>query len=594
MYDPLAWMEDLNQSVLNWAFERDARCRERLRRTSTALEPEINKYLGVTYLLQLKAYDKGFFCLRRSRGYEVLRDGLSVVSSKELGSDYVIHRFYTDVKGERLAYFYSKGGDSGILRVIDTDSSKTLGEVRGTIGDVLFTSDGFYYVEDFREGKTPDGVAPPASRIIKEGEIVFGKGFESNLIISIKSSSEGSKALITVHRGWTKGEVYCGQAGDPESWTRVFLSEYPVHPIDCVGGSVYLLHHKDFGEILKDGSELMVAKQPMLDATIVDDKILTVHSVHASCYINAYDLGGNQLESFVPSFPSTVSLLTSNGKKALFKLESFGLPYAIYEYDGIFKETEKFEVKRLNIKDGFVSSQDGTKIHFFEVGNKSDKVVVYGYGGFDIAMTPWYSGVFMALLEKGIMLVVANIRGGSEYGEEWHRQGMKENKQKVFDDFAAVLRHFKTKGSKVVAMGRSNGGLLVGATLTQHPELLDAAVIGYPVLDMLRYHLLHVGKLWVAEYGDPDNPAEKESLLRYSPYHNLTEHSYPRTLIYTGLGDDRVHPAHALKFAAKLEEMGAAFCLRVERNSGHVGASFDTQVKEMSDAAAFIIESLKP
>jgi len=592
MDDPLIWMEKLDDGVLSWASERDSQCRSRLLSSSRALEPSVSEYLSAPYLLQLKVYEKGFFSLRRSQTHEIFKDDSKVVSSKELGDDYVIQRFYIDKKGERLAYFYSKGSDSGVLRVIDVDSNEVIDKVNGAIEDVLFTPDGFYYVEHFRDKKTPDGVAPPASRIMKEGEIVFGKGLESGLMISATTSSEGNRALITIHRGWTKGVVHCGLVNSPESWKEVFLSECPVRPVDYVDNCVYLVHHEGFGKILRNGVKILEAEEPLLDTAIVQGKLLAVHSIHASCYIRLYDLNGRPLERFDPPMPCTISLLSSNSKKAMFKLESFGLPYAVYGYDGFFSEKEKFVVKSPAIRNGFVSSNDGTQIHFFEVGDESDKVVVYGYGGFNIAMTPWYCGIFMSLLEKGIMLVVANIRGGSEYGEEWHRKGMKQNKQRVFDDFAAVLRHFKSRGAKVVAMGRSNGGLLVGSTLTQHPELLDAAVIGYPVLDMLRFHLLCVGKLWTPEYGDPEDPAERENLLKYSPYHNLTKRDYPKTLIYTGLGDDRVHPAHAFKFAAKLEEVGADVCLRVEKGSGHAGASFIEQVREMSDIAAFIVDSL--
>jgi prolyl oligopeptidase len=154
-------------------------------------------------------------------------------------------------------------------------------------------------------------------------------------------------------------------------------------------------------------------------------------------------------------------------------------------------------------------------------------------------------------------------------------------------------RVFKRKSAKVIGFGISNGGLLVGTVLTQCPELADGALIGYPVLDMLRFHKLYIGKAWIPEYGDPDNPRDAEFLSRYSPYHNLIKRRYPPTMFYTGLHDDRVHPAHAFKFAAKLEEVGASSLLRVETKSGHSGATPMTKIEEYSDVMAFVYKTLK-
>ena len=188
---------------------------------------------------------------------------------------------------------------------------------------------------------------------------------------------------------------------------------------------------------------------------------------------------------------------------------------------------------------------------------------------------------------------MANLRGGSEYGEKWHRAGMRENKQNVFDDFIAVLEKLKSQGYKIIAHGRSNGGLLVSAIITQRPDVVDVAVIGYPVIDMLRFHKLYIGRAWIPEYGNPEDPKDREFLLRYSPYHNVRpDLKYPPTLVYTGLHDDRVHPAHALKFVAKLKDVKAPVFLRVETKSGHLGANPETRIREIADILAFIYTSL--
>ncbi|MCR6668557.1 MAG: prolyl oligopeptidase family serine peptidase, partial [archaeon YNP-WB-040] len=241
-------------------------------------------------------------------------------------------------------------------------------------------------------------------------------------------------------------------------------------------------------------------------------------------------------------------------------------------------------------------SKDSTKIHAFKVQNKNKKsnfVFAYGYGGFRISLTPRFHTHVIPFIEDGGIFVVANLRGGGEYGEKWHRAGMRENKQNVFNDFIAVLEHLKKEGAKIVAYGVSNGGLLVGAILTQRPDLIDGAIIGYPVLDMLRFDKLYIGRTWVTEYGDPENPKDKEYLVKYSPYHNIKKRGYPPVMIFTGLYDDRVHPAHALKFAAKLEEIGAPYLLRVERKSGHSGATPQTKIEEYSDIMAFVYHTFK-
>ena len=216
-------------------------------------------------------------------------------------------------------------------------------------------------------------------------------------------------------------------------------------------------------------------------------------------------------------------------------------------------------------------------------------MLLYGYGGFGVSLTPTYSTLFHHLLELGCAVAVVNARGGREEGEAWHRAAMLEGKEKTFEDFAAFARFFKLLGFKVAAYGSSNGGLTVAAVATRWPELLDAAVVGYPVLDMLRYHLLYVGRYWVPEYGDPEDPRMREVLLRYSPYHNLPrDRRMPPTLVYTGLNDDRVHPAHALKFAAKAKRLGHPVYLRVEERSGHSGARTEVRALEAAYIAAFL------
>lgn len=231
----------------------------------------------------------------------------------------------------------------------------------------------------------------------------------------------------------------------------------------------------------------------------------------------------------------------------------------------------------------------------------ANPVLLYGYGGFNIPITPFFAPNRIWWLEQGGVYAVANLRGGSEYGEEWHRAGMLENKQNVFDDFMAAAQWLVDNGytspEKLVIEGRSNGGLLVSAVLVQRPELFGAVVCGVPVTDMLRYHKFTVGRYWIPEYGNAEtNPKHFQFLYKYSPLHNARPAEYPPTIIVTADGDDRVVPAHAYKFAAALQEAQegpAPVLLRVDTKSGHGhGKPTAKIVEEQADIYAFLVKVL--
>ncbi|WP_027501228.1 prolyl oligopeptidase family serine peptidase [Rhodococcus sp. UNC363MFTsu5.1] len=246
-----------------------------------------------------------------------------------------------------------------------------------------------------------------------------------------------------------------------------------------------------------------------------------------------------------------------------------------------------FDADSLTVTQHFAVSEDGTRIPYFVVRGKDASpgpTLLYGYGGFENSMTPTYSGATgLAWLERGGTYVVANIRGGGEYGPEWHTQALKAGRHKVFEDFAAVARDLVERGittaAQLGAQGGSNGGLLMGVMLTRYPELFGAIVCQVPLLDMRRYHLLLAGASWMAEYGDPDDPDEWEYISRYSPYQNTdADASYPPILIATSTRDDRVHPGHARKMAARLEEQGHRTWYYENIEGGHGGASDNAQL----------------
>lgn len=246
-----------------------------------------------------------------------------------------------------------------------------------------------------------------------------------------------------------------------------------------------------------------------------------------------------------------------------------------------------FDAADLVVTQYFAESDDGTAIPYFVVGHRHVEApgptLLSGYGGFEVANTPSYGGVLGRLwLARGGTYVLANIRGGGEYGPRWHTQAMRENRHLVYEDFAAVARDLVARGITTVeqlgAQGGSNGGLLMGVMLTQYPELFGALVCSVPLLDMRRFHLLLAGASWVAEYGDPDNPDDWEFISTYSPYQNISvDRRYPPVLITTSTRDDRVHPGHARKMTAALEAAGQPVHYYENIEGGHAGAADNAQ-----------------
>jgi prolyl oligopeptidase len=285
-----------------------------------------------------------------------------------------------------------------------------------------------------------------------------------------------------------------------------------------------------------------------------------------------------------------------------FSFTTFLSPADIYKYEirsgklELYKKSEvKFDASRYVMSQVFYPSKDGTKIPMFIVHKKGIKMdgshpcLLYGYGGFQINITPTFSSSRLALLEQGFIYAVANIRGGNEYGEKWHKAGMLENKQTVFDDFIAaseyLIKEKYTSRDKLAIAGRSNGGLLVGACMTQRPDLYAVALPGVGVLDMLRYHKFTVGWGWAVEYGNADSSKEEfDYLYKYSPLHNLKpDTDYPATFITTADHDDRVVPAHSFKYAAALQAAHAGsdpVLIRIDTQAGHGGGKPLTKILE--------------
>jgi prolyl oligopeptidase len=300
--------------------------------------------------------------------------------------------------------------------------------------------------------------------------------------------------------------------------------------------------------------------------------------------------------------------------ETFYSFSSFATPPTIFHYDLISAKSDvyrkpnvKFDPDKYEVKQVKYRSKDGTVVPMFITAKKdarlygSSPTLLYGYGGFDIPMTPRFSVAWLEWLDMGGILAVANLRGGGEYGQDWHKAGTKLHKQNVFDDFIAaaewLIKNRYTRPDKIAIEGRSNGGLLVGAVLTQRPDLFGACLPGVGVMDMLRFQKFTAGRFWVDDYGSSDNPEEFKALYAYSPYHNIKDGTkYPATLVTTADTDDRVVPGHSFKFAARLQHAQAGpapVLIRIETKAGHgAGKPTAKQIEEVADEWAFLVKNL--
>ncbi len=362
----------------------------------------------------------------------------------------------------------------------------------------------------------------------------------------------------------------------PEAWTTV-VPEKPevLNGAEASAGSLFCFY-------LKDANTKIY--QHALDGTLVR-------------------------EIGLPALGSAGGFGGKRGEKTLFySFTSFTYPPSIYKFDPATGESEvfrtsevKFDPSAYETEQVFYPSKDGTKIPMFIVHKKGlvkngkNPTFLYAYGGFNISMTPGFNPANIILLENGGVYAMANLRGGGEYGEAWHKAGMFDKKQNVFDDFIAaaeyLVREKYTSKNRLAVAGGSNGGLLVGAVLAQRPDLVGVAFPAVGVMDMLRYHKFTVGWGWAVEYGSSDNEKDFPYLRAYSPLHNLKAACYPATMVTTADHDDRVVPAHSFKFAATLQEMqtcAAPVVIRIETRSGHGSSNVTKAIEGLADQWSFM------
>ena len=371
-----------------------------------------------------------------------------------------------------------------------------------------------------------------------------------------------------------------------------------------VGATMYragsLLAAK-YDEFLSGTSELQIVFEPDEHTCLhqyawTRDRLLLVTLADVASRVEIVTPGTWQREpvSGIPAATNTVIVAADDtGDEFFLDSSGFDAPSQLLRgtgperLDRIKSAPAFFDAENINVKQFFVPSKDGTSIPYFVVGSRDaagpGPTLLGGYGGFESSMTPGYGGVLGRLwLARGGTYAMANIRGGGEYGPGWHTQAMREGRHKVAEDFAAVATDLVDRGITTVeqlgAQGGSNGGLLMGIMLTKYPEKFGALVCDVPLLDMKRYHLLLAGASWVAEYGDPDNADDWEFISEYSPYQNISAtRRYPQVLFTTSTRDDRVHPGHARKMVAALQEAGHQVRLYENIEGGHAGAADNEQ-----------------
>ena len=357
------------------------------------------------------------------------------------------------------------------------------------------------------------------------------------------------------------------------------------------------------------------SEQTLVSANILNNQLVLDYLKDAQTQITITDLNGKLVRAV--ELPGIGSAGGFGGKRqdteTFYSYTSFTTPATIYRYDmktgksTVYRQPKvDFDPNAFDVRQQFFTSRDGTKVPMFIVSKKgmkldgSNPTYLYGYGGFNISLTPAFSVANLAWVEMGGVYVMANLRGGGEYGEAWHQAGTKLQKQNVFDDFIGaaewLVANKVTSPARLAIGGGSNGGLLVGAAMTQRPGLFGAAIPAVGVMDMLRFHKFTIGWAWTSDYGSSENPEEFKALVKYSPLHNLKPGTcYPATMVTTADHDDRVVPAHSFKYAAAAQAPGGApVLIRMDTKAGHgAGKPTAKQIEEVADRWGFLSRALK-
>lgn len=545
--------------------------------------------------------------------------------------------------GRLLAYTLAEAGsDWQTGHMLDTETGS---EYADKLSRIKFTSlawspegDGFYYSRYPTPGEFPDSPPSTNQRVFfhrlgttqSEDSVVYARPDAPDLGFQPIVTDDGDLLLLHVWEGTdTRNRLYYRRlAGDGEFVRLLDDHDAKYHVIGHLDGRLYLVTDLDaprgrviaidlerpeperWVEVIPEGADTVEF------AAIVANCLVLGRLHQAHHLVSVHTVGGALVREIELPTMGTVTQISgrSEDRELFIGFQSFLYPPTVLRYDfdedllDFFSETETaIDPAVFTTTQMWARSADGTAVPMF-VTHRIDMptdgrapTILYGYGGFDISMTPLYAPDRLGFIEAGGVFVVANLRGGGEFGRDWHRAGMLESKQNVFDDFVAAAEYlieagYTSKGQLGI-LGGSNGGLLVTACLLQRPDLFGAAAAMVPVTDMLRYHHFTAGRYWISEYGNAEERSDHfDFLIEYSPLHNTTAAVYPPTLITTGEGDDRVVPLHSYKFVAAMQtaagESGPVL-LRVDRRAGHgLGKPIAKVIDEAADVYAFFLHHL--
>lgn len=542
--------------------------------------------------------------------------------------------------GSLVAYSTSAAGsDWNVLTVLDAQTKQQVGV---KINDLKFSgiswvgNTGFYY-SSYDKPKGSELSAKTDHHKLyfhkmgtsqKEDKVVFGDNIKRRYVGA--NVTEDERFLVISAATSTSGnELYIKDLSKPNSKIITvvdnFLSDSDV--LDNVGSKLYIVTNLNAPNkkiITVDASkptpdnwtDVIPTTDNVLSASTGGGSIFASYMKDAITVVHQYDYNGKMIRDIKLPGIGTASGFggLSDDKIVYFSFTNYIVPGSIYSFDPKSGSSKIFYAPKLNFdssqfesKQVFYPSKDGTKVPMiitYKKGtelNGKNPTILYGYGGFNISLTPNFAVANAVWLEQGGVYAVANLRGGGEYGKAWHNAGTKRDKQNVFDDFIAagefLIENKYTSSDFLAIRGGSNGGLLVGAVMTQRPDLIKVALPAVGVLDMLRYHTFTAGAGWAYDYGTAEDSKEMFNyLMSYSPVHNVKATSYPATLITTGDHDDRVVPAHSFKFAATLQENQIGnnpTLIRVETNAGHgAGKPVSKVIDEMVDIFAFTLYNM--
>jgi prolyl oligopeptidase len=536
--------------------------------------------------------------------------------------------------GTVIVYGIRKGGEDEIeIRLMNVDSRKTLSDwlpkaryfgaaLKADKGGLFYCRHGnagsrvFYH----EMGKDP----------VSDLEI-FGTGYGPDKGIGVELSEDGRYLIMTVFHGSAadKTEIYVQDLAR-QSAIATIVNDIAARFVGEVAGDHLYLHtnwNAPNSRILRvdlqqpgrqSWREIIPESEANIEGfSLAGGKLFVNYLKNVRSSVKVFSIDGKPLRDI--AFPTLGTVGGVSGRwesqEAFFMFTSFHVPTTIYRYDvnagaqeewarlRVPIESDQFEVKQV-----WYASKDGTQVPMFIMHRKglkldgSNPALLTGYGGFTQSLTPDFSQTAALWAERGGVYALPNLRGGGEFGERWHKAGMRDKKQNVFDDFLAaaewLIKNGYTESSKLAISGRSNGGLLVGAALTQRPDLFRAVVCGYPLLDMVRYHRFLVAKFWVPEYGSADDPEQFKYLYAYSPYHRVKPRTkYPAVLFITGDSDTRVAPLHARKMAALLQAStgsDGSILLHYDTKAGHVGSAtpVSKRIDDLTDELSFLFWQL--